>query len=290
MSSYIPRGVKLCEVYMKQRTAEYKGYLLNQGYPSKLVNDQFSKASAFSRNDLLRTRAKDAKKLFPFVITFNPNLPDVGNITRKHLFILQSNPKLKELFPRGSVIPAFRRSKNLKELLAPSRFKMAEEGQTSHHNNGCFKYDRNRRMRPLSEFLCGIQIVSQFSEISDGQKIHTIHSRLSCDSKNVIYLASCRKCRLQYVGSTTTDFRIRFRNHKSAMLANKKNCELAVHFNKIPHTSGDFSFQCIDQVQAHNNSEEIERLLITKEAYWSAQLFSLAPHGLNKLKKEGISF
>ena len=40
-----------------------------------------------------------------------------------------------------------------------------------------------------------------------------------------------------------------------------------------------------DQVQAHNNSEEIERLLITKEAYWSAQLFSLAPYGLNKRRE-----
>ena len=38
-----------------------------------------------------------------------------------------------------------------------------------------------------------------------------------------------------------------------------------MHFNKISHNLGDFSFQCIDQVQAHNNSEEIERLLITKE-------------------------
>ena len=41
----------------------------------------------------------------------------------------------------------------------------------------------------------------------------------------------------------------------------------------------------IDQVQAPNNSDEIDRLLITKEAYWSAQLFSLAPHGLNKRKE-----
>ena len=62
---------------------------------------------------------------------------------RKRLFILQSKPKLKELFPRGSVIPSFRWSKNLKELLAPSRFKAAEEGQTVHYNNGCFKCDRN---------------------------------------------------------------------------------------------------------------------------------------------------
>ena len=68
------------------------------------------------------------------------------------------------------------------------------------------------------------------------------------------------------------------------MLTNKKTCEVAVHFNKIPHTLGDFSFQCIDQVQAHN-LEAIERLLIAKEAYWSAQLLSLAPHGLIKRKE-----
>ena len=102
---------------------------------------------------------------------------------------------------------------------------------------------------------------------------------------NVIYLVSCKKCRLQYIGSTTTDFRSRFRNHKSAMLTNKTTCEVAVHFNKTSHILDDFSFQCIDQVQAPNNSDEIDRLLITKEAYWSAQLFSLAPHGLNKRKE-----
>ena len=206
------------ETFFAERTAEYKGYLLNQGYPSKLVNDQFSKASAFSRNDLLQTRAKEAKKLFPFVTTFNPNLPDLRNIIRKHLSILPSNPKLKELFPRGSVIPAFRRSKNLKELLAPSRFKIAEESQISHHNNGCFKCDRNRCDLCQNFFVES----KSFPSLRTGKK-YTIHSRLSCDSKNVIYLASCRKCHLQYVGSTTTDFRIRFRNHKSAMLTNKKN-------------------------------------------------------------------
>ena len=268
------------ETFLAERTAEYKGYLLNQGYPSNLVNDQFSKASAISRNDLLRTRGKEVKKLFPFVITFNPNLPNVGNIIRKHLFILQSNPKLKELFPRGSVIPAFRQSKNLKELLAPSRFKTAEEGQTSHHNHGCFKCDRNKCDLCRNFFVES----KSFPSFQTGKK-YTIHSRLSCDSKNVIYLASCKKCRLQYVGSTTTDFRVRLRNHKSAMLTNKTTCEVAVHFNKTPHTLGDFLFQCIDQVQAHNNSEEIDRLLITKEAYWSAQLFSLAPHCLNKRKE-----
>ena len=195
------------------------------------------------------------------------------------MFILQFNPKLKELFPRGSIIPSFRRSKNLKELLALSGFKTVNEDQTIHRNNGCLKCDRNRCD------LCRNFVESKsFLSFQTGKK-YTIHSRLSCDSKNLIYLVSCKKCRLQYVGSTTTDFRIRFRNHKSAMLTKKTTCEVAIHFTRIPHTLGDFPFQCIDQVQAPSGSEEIDRLLITKEAYWSAQLFSLAPHGLNKRKE-----
>ena len=53
----------------------------------------------------------------------------------------------------------------------------------------------------------------------------------NCDSKNVIYLALCKKCCLQYIGFTTTDFRVRFCNHKSAMITRKKTCEVPVHFN-----------------------------------------------------------
>ena len=109
--------------------------------------------------------------------------------------------------------------------------------------------------------------------------------KLSCDSKNIIYLASCKRCRLQYIGSTTTDFRVRFCNHKSAMVTKKKTCEVAVHFNKTPHDLSDFLFQFIDQVRATvNNSCSIDKLLITREAYWSAQLFSLAPFGLKNVK------
>ena len=79
------------ETFLVKRTDEYKGCLLYQGHPSKLVNDQFSKTSTISRNDLLRTRGKEENKLFPFVISFNPNITDIGDIIRKHLFILQSN-------------------------------------------------------------------------------------------------------------------------------------------------------------------------------------------------------
>ena len=41
---------------------------------------------------------------------------------------------------------------------------------------------------------------------------------------------SCMKCKLQYVGSTCTEFKVRFRNHESSMVTNKKSCEMAEHF------------------------------------------------------------
>ena len=44
------------EIFPPERTAA-KGYIVNQGYPSKLFNDQFSKTSAIPRNDFLRSRA-----------------------------------------------------------------------------------------------------------------------------------------------------------------------------------------------------------------------------------------
>ena len=39
-----------------------------------------------------------------------------------------------------------------------------------------------------------------------------------------------------HVGSTTTEFKVRFRNHKSSMQTNKKTREVTIHFNKTPHT------------------------------------------------------
>ena len=65
------------------------------------------------------------------------------------------------------------------------------------------------------------------------------------------------------------------------MKANKKTCEVAIHFNKTPHTFFDFTAQCVDQIRT-SSFHDTDKLLITKEAYWSAQLFSLAPFGLNK--------
>ena len=125
---------------------------------------------------------------------------------------------------------------------------------------------------------------SKFKSFSTG-RTYRINQNLSCSSKNVVYLASCNKCNLQYVGSTSTEFKVRFRNHKSSMLTNKKTCELAVHFNCTQHVISEISFIIIEKINSQGDATYIDKLLLTREAYWTAQLCTLNPHGLNKRRE-----
>ena len=93
------------------------------------------------------------------------------------------------------------------------------------------------------------------------------------------------QCNLQYVGSTSTEFKVRFRNHKSNMLKNKRTCELAIHFSDSEHEISLINFIIIEQIRSFENSLHLERLLLIREAYWAAQLFTLNPHGLNKRRE-----
>ena len=142
---------------------------------------------------------------------------------------------------------------------------------------GCFKC--NKKCDLCKNFLKENKIF--YSACTN--RYYNIRQHLDCKSKNVIYLATCNKCKVQYVGSTSNEFKVRFRNHKSAMLTNKTTCELAVHFNKIEHQMSDFEFIVIETIVNESESEgHIDRRLLTREAFWCSQLCTLHPQGLNK--------
>ena len=125
---------------------------------------------------------------------------------------------------------------------------------------------------------------SKFESSATGRQ-YPIRQKLTCSSKNVIYLATCNKCNLQYAGSTSTEFKVRFRNHKSSMLNNRRTYELAVHYNSSEHDISQISFIVIEQISAFQNHLHLEQLLLTREAYWTSQLFTLNPHGLTKRRE-----
>ena len=82
------------------------------------------------------------------------------------------------------------------------------------------------------------------------------------------------KCEVQYVGSTSDEFKVRFRNHKTALLTNKTAYELAVHYNRIEQQISDFEFVVIKKVVNESDGQTDKRLL-TREAFWCSQLCTL---------------
>ena len=123
----------------------------------------------------------------------------------------------------------------------------------------------------------------QISELCYGPRLQD-QPTIKLYVKECFYLAACDKCKNQYVGSTSTEFKVRFRNHKSSMLNNKRTCEL-VHYNSFEHQICQISFIVIEQIVNHRNGIHLQQLLLTRDAYWTLQLFSLHPHGLNKRRE-----
>ena len=115
-------------------------------------------------------------------------------------------------------------------------------------------------------------------------KSYTINYERDCNSSNVVYLLSSKVCHAQYVGSTTTKFRLRFNNNKARFRAHSrlsfegrsKDDLLYRHFfGPGHHGLEDVSIQLIDRVSGD------ESALRDNEGQWAYRLNCIQPQGLN---------
>ena len=72
-------------------------------------------------------------------------------------------------------------------------------------------------------------------------------SDFSCTTVGVIYLISCNKCNIQYIGQTCRRFNTRMKEHITAI----KKCEdtiIGTHLNTVGHCLDNFTVQIIEKV------------------------------------------
>jgi hypothetical protein len=112
---------------------------------------------------------------------------------------------------------------------------------------------------------------SRFTSTNTG-KSYPIRKKLNCDSNFVIYLVTCKKCRGQYVGKSTTPFKRRHSNHNQEI--KRKYGGLGHHYGGNGCGYSNVSVQIIDQVQ-----EGDEMALSDKEVYWQNQLRCYVQNG-----------
>ena len=112
----------------------------------------------------------------------------------------------------------------------------------------------------------------------------------NCNSANVIYLITCRKCRLQYVGETAQKLRERIRHHNTCINHPEKDntCRiLSEHFSKGLCKNATYTVHIIEKLHGSGRHEggEIDSAITTvrrkKETDWMLRLRTVSPHGLN---------
>ena len=154
--------------------------------------------------------------------------------------------------------------------------------------------------------LCQHNLVecNDFSSLAN-EKTWSITNRYSCRTKNVVYLVTCSKHEVQYVGSAK-DISRRWSTHKRTIhklhrqrlkQANASNlkkvarvCGLARHFYEVQHDDHEDPIDClrvqiIDHVEDEEDAKETDNSLKIRETIWMEETgLLMSSRGLNMQK------
>ena len=217
-----------------------------------------------------RTNDQGRGERVPLVATYHPALNSLGKVARRLHPMLTNSEEHREVFPEPPLI-AFRRCKNLKDILVRAR--LSNEGNGGTDKKGCSRCGKSRCQ------VCNVMSNSEHFHSNVDSREYRINYSFNCDSSNVVYLLECTVCGVQYVGSTCTPFRLRFNNYKACSRkfnsgASVPQAEFFRHFTEEGHRGflKDISVKIIDRLTGGNRM---------RESFWQYRLDCFAPKGLN---------
>ena len=146
--------------------------------------------SSLDRETLLSMRSKDNDEVVPYVSTFNPKNPEIFNVIRKSIPILNQSETMQNALSNKLIIKSKRQPQNLKHLLTRAKFTEIDE--------------RNENMvKKCGRSNCRLCIyLTEGSEFDFKSKIFKINAPMTCNVENVVYVISCRGCNELYIGET----------------------------------------------------------------------------------------
>ena len=215
---------------------------------------------------------KNQSNRIPFVVTFNPALPNIRRIIFNNLNILRSSQRCKAAFPSPPLI-SYRRCSNLRDILV----------RATHHRPppktpGAFRCNR-KRCKTCPFITEGTTSYTFFSINEQRQIRHYI----TCSSSNLIYMIQCSKCNMQYIGETKRHLGDRFGEHRRATekaiqrLHINQPTAVSDHFSLIGHSINNI--ELIPQELIKSNRDGIRK---AREALLISKGKTLEPHGINR--------
>jgi hypothetical protein len=215
-------------------------------------------------------------KLLPVIIPYNSLGCKLASSWRS---IISNN----EVFHKYRMITAYCAGQSLRRKLVHSRQRLADTA----HQVRADTTDQPQRCSKCSSMRCKacnyINSGSTFSS-SYNKRTFSVSGNIKCTSSNIVYLVTCRKCSLQYVGETSRLLRDRINDHLSRIRL-RKPTPVGLHFTSEGHRITDFSVMGIEQL-SDATEPEVRRM---KETTWQNKLQTAYPLGINNLKLHYLS-
>lgn len=275
-----------------------KSAFLKRNYPSKLLDSQINKINNFNRTSLLKYQSSEDRKnkfltylkgksFLPLVITFNNNMekPMFKN-TFQLLWnnFVQSSDTISTIFSNELPQIVFKRGKTIGNYLISSKFNsstnvdqenidilasLLTENSDIPLNYGSFKCNVPRCL------CCKSIVVSNYYKDAHKHSIFYLDNTYNCNSTDIIYFITCKKCDRSYIGQTSLKLKDRLNNHRSNTHL-KKPTAISIHFNEPRHSFDDLLIIPILDISPFNLEQrnEIEKSYMCK-------LNTIYPQGLN---------
>ena len=171
-----------------------------------MVKKQILKARVFSRDTLL-DRVKEVKKNYILVLTltYDPFIKFFQNVLNEAHILLTPNKEHCKVFRDNLSMTGWRKPKSLKNHLVSAKTKC--ESSSDNEKVPC-----NRSRYQICPF---IEETNTFQNKDKSETFDIRKEILNCSSNLVVYLAECKSCSKQYLGSTIAPFCTHFNNYKS---------------------------------------------------------------------------
>ena len=111
---------------------------------------------------------------------------------------------------------------------------------------------------------------------------HNCMTNISCRSSNLIYAITCKVCGIQYVGQTSLRIKDRFVHHFRDIALSNQDKTVGRHFSDTNHRGLlDINISVLEFIKAPPQSPKAILIRNRIERFWTHQLRTLAPLGLN---------
>ncbi|OCT58566.1 hypothetical protein XELAEV_18002000mg [Xenopus laevis] len=210
-------------------------------------------------------------------MTYSAQYNQIRNIFLKHLPVLYGDKMFKKILEPGVRVVA-RKAPTLGMALAPSLFKPDSKPKTWLQSQGMYGCGSKRCL------TCGVIQSSNVFECSVTHETFQIRSYINFNTSGVVYLITCKKCRVQYVGCTMRSLKSRIREHLNTIKSGSDSTPVSRHFGSC--NKGDLRFvsvQGIERVTLGPRGGDLQAKLLKAEAKCIFKLCTRQPRGLNSV-------